>query len=103
MTRGAFIVIEGLDRSGKSTQCARLAARLEAAGKPVKSVKFPDRTTAIGKMINAYLQSESEVDDQTIHLLFSANRWELANDDHLRPLRLLGPRLLSSQEDRTVL
>lgn len=31
----------GLDRSGKSTQCARLAARLEAAGKLVKSVKFP--------------------------------------------------------------
>ncbi|KAG8694980.1 Thymidylate kinase [Ceratobasidium sp. 394] len=78
--RGAFIVIEGLDRSGKSTQCAQLAARVEAAGKPVKSIKFPDRTTAIGKMINAYLQSESEVDDQTIHLLFSANRWELASN-----------------------
>ena len=38
-----------------------------------------DRTTAIGKMIDAYLRSESELDDHAIHLLFSANRWELAS------------------------
>lgn len=37
-----------------------------------------DRTTPIGKMIDAYLKSESELDDHVIHLLFSANRWELA-------------------------
>lgn len=29
-------------------------------------------------MIDSYLRSESEVDDHAIHLLFSANRWELA-------------------------
>jgi dTMP kinase len=29
-------------------------------------------------MINSYLQSKSELDDRAIHLLFSANRWELA-------------------------
>jgi len=37
-----------------------------------------DRTTAIGKMIDSYLQSKSELDDRAIHLLFSANRWECA-------------------------
>lgn len=37
---------------------------------------FPDRSTAIGQMINAYLASSTELDDATIHLLFSANRWE---------------------------
>lgn len=37
---------------------------------------FPDRTTAIGQMINSYLASEADLDDGTIHLLFSANRWE---------------------------
>lgn len=37
-----------------------------------------DRTTPIGKMIDAYLRSQSEMDDHAIHLLFSANRWELA-------------------------
>ncbi len=30
--RGAFIVFEGLDRSGKSTQCARLANTLTSVG-----------------------------------------------------------------------
>ncbi|CAE6513825.1 unnamed protein product [Rhizoctonia solani] len=79
MVRGAFIVIEGLDRSGKSTQCARMVSRIEGQGKAVKSIKFPDRTTEIGKLIDAYLQSKAEVDDHTIHLLFSANRWELAS------------------------
>ncbi|KAK7472406.1 Thymidylate kinase [Stygiomarasmius scandens] len=79
MSRGAFIVIEGLDRSGKTTQTAILCEQLEKAGKPVKLLKFPDRTTAIGKMIDAYLRSQSELDDRAIHLLFSANRWELAS------------------------
>ena len=39
-------------------------------------MRFPDRTTAIGQMINSYLQSSTEMDDRAIHLLFSANRWE---------------------------
>jgi len=77
-SRGAFIAIEGLDRSGKTTQVAALQARLDAEGIPVKLLKFPDRTTAIGQMIDSYLRSQSELDDRAIHLLFSANRWELA-------------------------
>ncbi|KAJ7228161.1 thymidylate kinase [Mycena pura] len=77
-TRGAFIAIEGLDRSGKTTQVATLQARLDSEGIPVKLFKFPDRGTAVGKMIDSYLRSQSELDDHAIHLLFSANRWELA-------------------------
>ncbi|KAF8698240.1 hypothetical protein AX14_001171 [Amanita brunnescens Koide BX004] len=76
--RGAFIVIEGLDRSGKSTQSSAILARLHENGIPAKLMKFPDRTTPIGKMIDAYLRSQSDLDDRAIHLLFSANRWELA-------------------------
>lgn len=38
--------------------------------------KFPDRQTAVGQMINAYLQGKTETDDAAVHLLFSANRWE---------------------------
>ena len=39
--RGVFIVIEGLDRSGKSTQAEALAARLEESNVPAKLIKFP--------------------------------------------------------------
>ncbi|KAF8816886.1 thymidylate kinase [Phlegmacium glaucopus] len=76
--RAPFIVIEGLDRSGKTTQTHRLHESLKDNGVETKLIKFPDRTTAIGKMIDAYLRSTSELDDHAIHLLFSANRWELA-------------------------
>ncbi|KAI4126346.1 MAG: hypothetical protein LQ347_005013, partial [Umbilicaria vellea] len=76
--RGALIVIEGLDRAGKTTQCVRLASKLEAQGRRVKRMRFPDRTTPIGRSIDAYLRGESQQEDHVIHLLFSANRWEAA-------------------------
>ena len=76
--RGAFILLEGLDRSGKSTQCARLAATLKAAGTETAAFVFPDRTTGIGQMISAYLKQDAELDDRAVHLLFAANRWEKA-------------------------
>ncbi|KAF9499495.1 thymidylate kinase, partial [Pleurotus eryngii] len=77
--RGAFIVVEGLDRSGKTTQCAALHERLVESGVVAELIKFPDRTTVIGQMIDSYLKSQSDMDDHLIHLLFSANRWELAS------------------------
>ncbi|KAL6849077.1 Thymidylate kinase [Amphichorda felina] len=76
--RGAFIVLEGLDRSGKTTQVKLLEQRFVEAGRPVTMMRFPDRSTTIGQMIDAYLKSNVEMDDHVIHLLFSANRWEAA-------------------------
>nr|CAA46698.1 thymidylate kinase [Schizosaccharomyces pombe] len=74
--RGRLIVIEGLDRSGKSTQCQLLVDKLILNMKRLKLFKFPDRTTAIGKKIDDYLTESVQLNDQVIHLLFSANRWE---------------------------
>ncbi|GAQ88740.1 Thymidylate kinase/adenylate kinase [Klebsormidium nitens] len=75
-SRGAFIVLEGLDRSGKSTQVQKLVEYLKSRGVEAEAWRFPDRTTAMGKMIASYLDSKSELDDCAVHLLFSANRWE---------------------------
>eukprot|EP01134_Creolimax_fragrantissima_P007986 CFRG7986T1 len=74
--RGALIVLEGCDRSGKSTQAKMLAERLTKDGMPSKLMRFPDRTTKIGTTINDYLSNTVDMSDQAIHLLFSANRWE---------------------------
>jgi len=74
--RGALVVLEGLDRSGKSSQCARLLSFLKGKGYDAEGWRFPDRATSVGQMISAYLANESQLDDRTIHLLFSANRWE---------------------------
>ena len=39
-------------------------------------MKFPDRSTITGRMIDGYLAQGVAMDDHAIHLLFSANRWE---------------------------
>jgi len=70
--RGPFILLEGVDRCGKTTQCKLLTSRFANA----VPMNFPDRSTAIGKTINSYLTNSTEMDDHAIHLLFSANRWE---------------------------
>nr|XP_053644340.1 thymidylate kinase-like isoform X1 [Cherax quadricarinatus] len=75
--RGALIVMEGCDRSGKTTQAKLLKKTLDDAGKPTDFMCFPDRSTQIGGIINNYLKCGTELEDHAIHLLFSANRWEL--------------------------
>ncbi|KAI9847941.1 MAG: Thymidylate kinase [Sclerophora amabilis] len=40
-SRGTLVVVEGLDKAGKSTQCARLVKNLENLGKPVRHLRFP--------------------------------------------------------------
>jgi dTMP kinase len=75
--RGAFIVLEGVDRCGKTTQCGLLLKHLTSTlALSATAMRFPDRTTTVGTLINGYLQSSQNLEDRAIHLLFSANRWE---------------------------
>ncbi|KAL6927355.1 hypothetical protein ACO0SA_003653 [Hanseniaspora valbyensis] len=77
--RGKLILIEGLDRTGKTTQCELISKRNN-----YKYYKFPNRETPIGKIINSYLSQQNydgkTLSDQSIHLLFSSNRWELQEE-----------------------
>lgn len=41
VSRGHLIVIEGLDRSGKTTQCQALCEDIRGLDKKVKYIKFP--------------------------------------------------------------
>ena len=77
VSRGAFIVLEGVDRCGKTTQCSLLLKHLTSTlALSTTAMCFPDRSTAIGILIDAYLQSRKNLEDRAVHLLFSANRWE---------------------------
>ena len=83
--RGALIIFEGCDRSGKTTLCQRLVKYMNDNlplvsndQSAAKFMRFPDRETQVGKVIDSYLQSKSQLDDHVIHLLFSTNRWEKA-------------------------
>lgn len=72
-----FVVFEGIDRCGKTTQSKLLFEKLKFQGQKVEWIRFPDRNTPIGKMLDQYLGSASDLIPQVSHLLFSANRWEL--------------------------
>jgi len=80
LKRGSLVVFEGCDRSGKTTQINKLVTRLNDNGIPSKMMRFPERTTGIGLLINQYLTCNKEMDDHVIHLLFSANRWEMVEE-----------------------
>lgn len=74
--RGALVVVEGLDRSGKTTQVQRLVEHLCRTGYPAVVQSFPDRSTVTGQLIVDHLQDNVEINAHTLHLLFTANRWE---------------------------
>jgi len=40
-----FIVFEGVDRTGKTTQVQRLVEYLKISGKKAVELRFPDRST----------------------------------------------------------
>lgn len=75
-SRGALIVLEGCDRSGKTTQCKKLVSRLNTNGIKAQYLNFPDRSTNSGILIDAYLKNKQEFSNEVVHLLFSINRWE---------------------------
>lgn len=75
--RGALIAIEGIDRVGKTTIAHQVVDSLCKSGMPAEYIRFPDRSTPVGRLISSYLTGGDHLDDHAIHLLFSANRWEL--------------------------
>ncbi|HCY84182.1 MAG TPA: dTMP kinase [Desulfobacteraceae bacterium] len=74
---GKFLVFEGIDGSGKTTQSREIARRIEASGLTVCPTCEPT-DGPIGKLIRQMLSGELPVDQRTIASLFAADR-----TDHL--------------------
>jgi len=71
--RKNFIVFEGIDGCGKSTQARLLDERLKQEGIPVHLTAEPS-TRPIGKMIRDIFAQRMNADDRTIAALFVADR-----------------------------
>lgn len=87
MKRGLFVVIDGVDGAGKSTQTTRLAEALRARGRAVHVTAEPS-TLPIGASIRERLRGPREAAPtwDTMALLFAADRL-----DHVA--REIAPRL----------
>lgn len=73
MKRPPFIVFEGIDGSGKSTQAKILKKKMEGLGKKVHYT-FEPTNYRIGRMLRDVLTGKDTADEQTIAALFVADR-----------------------------
>lgn len=81
MARGLFITVEGVDGCGKTTQAARIAAALEAAGHDVLRLREPGGV-AISEQIRGILldPAHGEMGDACELLLYEAARAQLVHE-----------------------
>ena len=92
----SYIALEGVDGSGKSTVAAALAARLEALGDGVVTVREPGGSS-VGEVIRGLLLDSETLDERAEALLFAAQRAVLASEV-IRPALDAGKWVVS---DRT--
>lgn len=71
---GVFIVLEGADGSGKSTQVARLAERLRSSGREVVATFEPGATPVGAAVRNVLLERDAHVVPIAEALLMAADR-----------------------------
>jgi len=72
--KGKIIVIEGIDKAGKTTQANLLLKKLR--GKKYVKLDFPDYSTPVGREIKQFLDGKRDYSDEVKMMLLSANRWE---------------------------
>lgn len=78
--RGLFVVLEGGEGVGKTTQWSRLADTLRAVGHDVVAVREPGGTPAGDAIRSLLLDPSSQLAPESEALLFAASRAQLVRD-----------------------
>lgn len=101
--RGKFIVLEGIDGSGKATQLEMLARAFASRGIAFTKVSFPRYDGFFGKLVARFLNGEfgplEAVDPHFSALLYAGDRWEarpLLENDLAAGRVLLADRYIAS-------
>jgi dTMP kinase len=84
--RGIFIVFEGLDGSGKTTQCNQLSAALTERNIEYITTREPTGSR-VGLLLREALKKNLPLEAETIALLFAADRYQHAVTEILPALR----------------
>lgn len=94
---GRFLVFEGPDGSGKSTQFRRFSAACQEAGVPICEVREPGGTY-VGERIRAVLLDHADEDIclRTEMLLYMASRAQLV-ESRIRPALAAGQLVLADR------
>ena len=107
MSEGRFIVLEGIDGAGTTTQSARLAARLRADGMAVRTTREPSdgpvgaviRQILAGRVVGAGGKAPGWA---TMALLFAADRADHI-DAEITPFLSAGGVMISDRYDASSL
>ena len=77
MTNGKIIVLEGIDKSGKTTQ-SKLLVDYVSSMTSLKAVQmnFPNYSTFSGIEIHRHLKGQTLYNPHALHVLFTLNRYE---------------------------
>ena len=93
MSQGLFITLEGPEGAGKTTQLARLEARLRAAGQAVTVTREPGGTPLGTRVREVVLDPAVDIEPLGEFLLYSASRAQLVREV-LRPALTRGETVL---------
>ena len=77
MTNGKIIVLEGIDKSGKTTQSKLLVDYISSTTSfKVVQMNFPNYNTFSGIEIHRHLKGQTRYNPHALHVLFTLNRYE---------------------------
>ena len=94
--KGLYIVLEGTESAGKTTQVQRLAKYFESQGKKVVTTREPRKKGLIGDLVHQVLLGKLKLNPIAFQYLFSADR-VLSHEEVIIPALKSGKIVISDR------
>ena len=94
--KGLYVVLEGTESAGKTTQVQRLAKYFESQGKKVVTTREPRKKGLIGDLVHQVLLGKLKLNPIAFQYLFSADR-VLSHEEVIIPALKSGKIVISDR------